>query len=46
MATAVWIAAAALTSGGVTALIAKRTIGARAADHGSSTPSNKEDHHG
>jgi hypothetical protein len=46
MATAAWIAAAALSTGGVTALVLKKAAGAKAAGHLSITPSTKEDHHG
>jgi len=46
MATAAWIAAAAVSTGGVAALLVKRTAFAKSAAPSTDTPSTKEDHHG
>jgi len=43
LATAAWIAAAAVSTGGMTALVLKRVATGNAANN---IPANKEDHHG
>jgi hypothetical protein len=46
LATAAWIAAAAVSTGGVTALVIKRAQIGNAANTISSNSPTKEDHHG
>jgi hypothetical protein len=46
LATAAWIAAAAVSTGGMTALVAKKVATGRAANDNSATTQSKEDHHG
>jgi len=46
LATAAWIAAAAVSTGGMTAIVFKKAAAARAANHFPTNPSSKEDHHG
>lgn len=46
MATAAWIAAAAVSSGGMTALVLKRAANVKAANHFPENPTSKEDQHG
>jgi hypothetical protein len=45
-ATAGWIAAAAVSTGGMTALVVKKVATGRAASSNSPTNQSKEDHHG
>jgi hypothetical protein len=46
MATAAWIAAAAVSTGGMTALVLKKAATGKAANHIHANPTSKEDHHG
>ena len=46
LATAAWIAAAAVSTGGLTALVVKKAVTANAAHSSSNTNPPKEDHHG
>jgi hypothetical protein len=46
LATAAWIAAAAVSTGGMTALVLNKAATNRAANNISATKSKKEDHHG
>jgi len=46
MATAAWIAVAAVSTGGVTALVLKKAAKVNAANHFPANPTSKEDHHG
>jgi hypothetical protein len=46
MATAAWIAAAALSTGGMTALVLKKAATGNAANHFPANPKSKEDRHG
>jgi hypothetical protein len=46
MATAAWIAAAAVSTGGMTALVFKRVAADKAANNIPANLTSKEDHHG
>jgi hypothetical protein len=46
MATAAWIAAAAVSTGGMTALVLKKAVSGKAVNHFRVSPKSKEDHHG
>ena len=46
LATAAWVAAATISTGGITALVLKRTVADRAASNNSNNSPSKEDHHG
>jgi hypothetical protein len=46
MATAAWIAAAAVSTGGMTALVFKKVAAGNAASNIRTNPSSEEDHHG
>jgi hypothetical protein len=46
MATAAWIAAAAVSTGSMTALVFKKVAADKAANNFPTNPSPKEDHHG
>jgi hypothetical protein len=43
---AAWITAAALSTGGMTALVVKKVASARSAANNLNTSTSKEDHHG
>jgi hypothetical protein len=46
MATAAWIAAAAVSTGGMTALVFKKVVADKAASKFPTNTASKEDHHG
>jgi hypothetical protein len=46
MATAAWIAAAAVSTGGMTALVFKKVAAGKAANQFPANPKSEEDHHG
>jgi hypothetical protein len=46
LATAAWIAAAAVSTGGMTALVLKKVATAKAANNFPTITASKEDHHG
>jgi hypothetical protein len=46
MATAAWIAAAAVSTGGMTALVLKKAVNGKTANHFPTSPTSKEDQDG
>ena len=46
LATAAWIAATAISTGGMTALVLKRVVSGNAANNIPTNTPSKEDHHG